>query len=210
MIENLILFDKKFHEQYNFIAGVDEVGRGPLAGPVVAAAVILPKKYTFRFLNDSKKLSRKERLIAEAEIKEQALAYSIIEQSIDDIETYNILGASKRAMVLAIKALKHPIDFVLIDGNQRLEIDLKQETIIKGDSLSASIAAASILAKVYRDNLMDNFAKIYPQYGFEKHKGYASFYHRAKIKEFGPCPIHRPSFLRKINAEMAQLNFLEE
>jgi ribonuclease HII len=182
-------------EGYRFIAGVDEVGRGPLAGPVVAAAVILsPDAPLPEGLNDSKKLTaaRRERL-AET-IKQTALAYAYGQIEAPEIDRINILEATKRAMLLAIKALQTPADFLLIDALQLKDSTLPQRAIIRGDASVASIAAASIIAKTYRDALMRQYHETYPHYGFDKHAGYGTAAHYEAIRQHGPCPIHRYSF----------------
>ncbi len=182
-------------EGFRFIAGVDEVGRGCLAGAVVAAACILDlSKPLPKGLNDSKKLSEKKRLKIDEEIRTNAVAFSIAQVEADEIDKINILQATKKAMRLAIEQLAPNADFLLIDALQLKEIDLPQKAIIKGDAISASIAAASIIAKTYRDNLMCEFAKIYPNYGFENHVGYGTKAHFEAIKQHGACPLHRKSF----------------
>ena len=176
-----------------FIAGVDEAGRGPLAGPVAAAAVILPRNAYIPSLNDSKKLSEKRRLILEDEIKQQAIAWSCVMINPDIIDQINILEATKLAMIQAIHELTHPPQHVLTDA-VILDIDIPQTNIIKGDALSVSIAAASIIAKNTRDRLMYEYDKLYPQYHFAKHKGYPTALHKEALRQYGPCPIHRKSF----------------
>ena len=177
----------------NFIAGVDEAGRGPLAGQVAAAAVILPRNAYIPSLNDSKKLSEKRRLILEDEIKQQAIAWSCVMINPDIIDQINILEATKLAMIQAIHELTHPPQHVLTDA-VILDIDIPQTNIIKGDALSVSIAAASIIAKNTRDRLMYEYDKLYPQYHFAKHKGYPTALHKEALRQYGPCPIHRKSF----------------
>ncbi len=180
---------------YRYVAGVDEVGRGCLAGAVVAAACILDlSKPLPAGLNDSKKLSAKRRERIDEELKENVIAYSIAQVEADEIDRINILQATKKAMRLAIEKLTPNADFLLIDAVQLKEINLPQKAIIKGDAISASIAAASILAKTYRDNLMQEFCKIYPNYGFSKHVGYGTKAHFEAIREYGACPLHRKSF----------------
>ena len=184
---------------YNSICGVDEAGRGPLAGPVCAAAVILPEGLIIEGLDDSKKLSEKKREALFDVIKENAIAYSVAFASVEEIEEHNILGATYIAMSRAVDGLQKNADYVLIDGNRfppQLKID--GECVVKGDSKSMSIAAASILAKVTRDRLLLEYAEKYPEYGFEKHKGYGTKAHVDAIKEFGVTDIHRPSFLKKL------------
>ena len=182
-------------EGFSFIAGVDEVGRGCLAGAVVAAACILDlSKPLPAGLNDSKKLSAKKREQIAEELRANALAYSIGQIEAEEIDRINILEATKKAMRLAIENLEPQADFFLIDALQLKDVSLPQKAIIKGDATSASIAAASIIAKVYRDNLMAEFDKIYPVYGFARHAGYGTKVHFEAIKTHGACPLHRKSF----------------
>lgn len=179
------------------ICGVDEAGRGPLAGPVCAAAVILPEHLQIPGLNDSKKLSDKKRRELFPIIKEQAIAYGIAFASVEEIDEINILQATFLAMERAVEQLNGQADFALIDGNREPKLDIESMAVVKGDSRSASIAAASILAKVTRDDYMEELASRYPQYGFEVHKGYGTKRHYQAIEEFGMCPAHRRSFLKK-------------
>ena len=179
---------------YQAVAGVDEAGRGPLAGPVVAAAVLLAPDSKFNGLDDSKKLSPKIREKFFLIIKEQALSYGIGIVDVEKIEKINILQASLLAMKHAVENLSLKPDLLLIDGNQAIDTDIKQWTIVKGDSLSQSIAAASVLAKVTRDKLMEQYHEQFPRYAFNKHKGYGTSLHRDLIKKYGPCPIHRRTF----------------
>mgnify|MGYP000936651061 FL=1 len=182
-------------EGYKFIAGVDEVGRGCLAGCVVAAAVILDfSKPIPEGLNDSKKLSAKKRESLDSEIKENALSYAIAQVEADEIDKINILEATKKAMRLAIEKLDPSADFLLIDAVQLKTLFIPQKAIIHGDAISASIAAASIIAKNYRDNLMQELDKVYPNYGFAKHVGYGTKAHFEALREHGACEIHRKSF----------------
>lgn len=184
---------------FKYICGVDEAGRGPLAGPVCAAAVILPMGLEIEGLNDSKKLTEKKREILFDIIKEKAIAYSIAYGTLEEIEEFNILNATFLAMNRAIEGLNVKADFALIDGNKvPKDIKVNSAAIVKGDAKSMSIAAASVLAKVSRDRLMLEYDKEYPQYNFSKHKGYGTKVHTDLIKEFGPSPIHRLSFLTKI------------
>ena len=184
---------------FSLICGVDEAGRGPLAGPVCAAAVILPEGLEIEGLNDSKKLSHLKREKLYDIIIEKAVAYGIAFASVEEIEEVNILNATYLAMNRAIDALKTPADYALIDGNRvPTGIKIPCETVVKGDALSYSVAAASILAKVTRDRLMLQYDKKYPEYGFSKHMGYGTKYHTDKILEHGPSEIHRPSFLKKL------------
>lgn len=183
---------------YDLICGVDEAGRGPLAGPVCAAAVILPKDLEIPGLNDSKKLTEKKRDALFDIIKEQALAYGIAMATEQEIDEINILQATFLAMKRAVEALPVKPDFVLIDGNREPDLgDLPLKTIIKGDSRSANIAAASILAKVTRDRYMMELDGEYPQYGFAIHKGYGTQKHYEALREYGHCPAHRMTFLKK-------------
>ena len=184
-------------EGYRLICGVDEAGRGPLAGPVCAAAVILPEHLEIRGLNDSKKLSDKRRRELFPIIQESALAYGIGFASPEEIDEINILQATFLAMRRAISQLHVTPDLALIDGNRETDFGVPCRTVIKGDSLSANIAAASVLAKVSRDDLMLKAAEEYPGYGFEIHKGYGTKAHYAALEEKGPCAIHRRTFLRK-------------
>jgi len=182
---------------YTLICGVDEAGRGPLAGPVCAAAVILPTDLDIPGLNDSKKLTEKKREELYDIITAQAIAYGIAMVSEEEIDEINILQATFLAMRRAVEALSVKPDFVLIDGNREPDLgDLPLKTIVKGDSRSANIAAASILAKVTRDRYMTELDAVYPQYGFAIHKGYGTKKHYAALEEFGPCPPHRKTFLR--------------
>jgi len=182
-------------EGFRFIAGVDEVGRGCLAGAVVAAACILDlSKPLPEGLNDSKKISEKRRDRVAAELRESVVAFAIGEVQADEIDRINILQATKKAMRLAIGNLAPQADFLLIDAVSLKEINLPQKAIIRGDAISASIAAASILAKTYRDNLMRELCKIYPEYGFSKHVGYGTKAHFDALREHGACPLHRKSF----------------
>lgn len=179
------------------ICGVDEAGRGPLAGPVCAAAVILPEHLEIPGLNDSKKLTDKQRRELFPIIQEKALAYGIGFASQEEIDEINILQATFLAMERALGALAIRPGLVLIDGNQEKDFGLPVKTVVKGDSLSANIAAASVLAKVSRDDVMLEFARQYPEYGFDIHKGYGTKAHYAALTQYGPCPIHRRSFLKK-------------
>lgn len=186
---------------YKYIAGVDEAGRGPLAGAVYAAAVILPEDVFIEGLNDSKKLSEKKREALFDVICEKAVAYSIASVDEKRIDEINILNATFEAMNKAIDDLKIQPDYVLIDGNRIKGTDIPHETVVKGDAKSVSIAAASILAKVSRDRYITEAAKTYPEYGFEKHKGYGTAAHNEAILKYGACPIHRKTFLKKLLGE---------
>lgn len=183
---------------YKYICGVDEAGRGPLAGPVCAAAVILPENKIIDGVNDSKKLSEKKRELLFDIIKKEAISYSIAFSSVKEIEKYNILNATMLAMKRAVEGLNVKADYAIIDGNKTPDLKIPCKSIVKGDANSMSIAAASILAKVSRDRLCYEYAKKYPQYMFDKHKGYGTKLHMERIKEYGPCEIHRMSFLTKI------------
>lgn len=185
----------------NSLCGVDEAGRGPLAGPVCAAAVILPHNLVIDGLNDSKKLTEKKREALYEIITEKAMSYGIAFASVEEIEEHNILGATYLAMNRAISQLKVAPELALIDGNRSRGIDFNCRCIIGGDAKCASIAAASILAKVTRDRLMLEYNERYPQYGFSAHKGYGTKEHYSALREYGPCQIHRMSFLKKFFAE---------
>lgn len=180
-----------------YVCGVDEAGRGPLAGPVCAAAVILPPNVEIPGLNDSKKLTDKRRRELAPVIKELAISYAVVMVDEKEIDRINILQATFQAMAQAVTELSVTPDQVLIDGNKAPELSIPCKTIVKGDSLSASIAAASVLAKVSRDDFMLEMAQEYPQYGFDVHKGYGTKAHYAALREFGACPIHRTTFLKK-------------
>ena len=189
--------EKAWASGYGAVCGVDEAGRGPVAGPVCAAAVILPAGIVIEGLNDSKKLSEKKREKLFDEITENALAWSVSlvdERVIDEI---NILQATYRAMKQAVDGLTRPADFVYVDGNRSQGLELPHECVVSGDAKTPSVAAASIIAKVTRDRLMRRFAEQYPQYGFDKHKGYETKAHDEALLAHGPCPIHRMTFLKK-------------
>ena len=190
--------DSFFLKGYKILCGIDEAGRGPLAGPVCAAAVILPPHVEIPGLNDSKKLSDKQRRQLFPMIKEKAVAYGIGFASHDEIDEINILQATYLAMERALNQLSVKPDLALIDGNRAKDFGIPVQTVVHGDSLSASIAAASVLAKVSRDDLMLEMAKEYPQYGFEIHKGYGTKAHCEAILANGACTIHRRSFLKKL------------
>ena len=200
--EELYEFDNekrtKFGTASRLICGVDEAGRGPLAGAVFAAAVILPEGAIIEGLNDSKKLTEKKREALFTEITEKAIAYAITQASVEEIEELNILQAAMLAMKRAVEALHIKPDYALIDGDKTPSLEIPSEAVIKGDATSASIAAASILAKVARDRDMLELAKLYPQYNFDKHKGYGTKLHYEALKEHGISEIHRKSFLKKI------------
>lgn len=180
------------------VCGIDEAGRGPLAGPVVAAAVILPDDIQLPGVTDSKKITEKKREMLFDFVKENALAWGIGEASETEIDEINILNATFLAMHRAVDALQCPADFALVDGNRISGLDIPSECVIGGDGKVLSIAAASILAKVTRDRYMREMAQQYPQYGFEKHKGYGTKAHYAAIEQYGICPLHRRTFLKKV------------
>ena len=185
---------KAARQGFRNISGVDAAGRGPLAGPVVAAAVIFSPNIDIVDLDDSKKLSPKKREELFLEIKERATTYGVAVIGHRIIDEINILQAARLAMKQAVDQLNPIPDLLLIDGNQKIESTLDQWAIVKGDSKSLSIAAASVLAKVTRDRIMDDYHKLYPQYEFNRHKGYGTKLHRTLIQEYGPCPIHRSKF----------------
>ena len=189
--------DENYAQGVEVICGVDEAGRGPLAGPVCAAAVILPPHLRIPGLNDSKKLSDKRRRELFPMICDQALAYGIAFATEQEIDEINILHATFLAMERALTQLKIRPDLVLIDGNRQKDFGLPVKTVVKGDSLSANIAAASVLAKVTRDDFMVRQAEQFPEYGFEIHKGYGTKAHYAALEQYGACPIHRKTFLKK-------------
>ncbi len=192
-------FDGVERAEFSVICGVDEAGRGPLAGDVYAAAVILDENVIIEGINDSKKLSEKKRELLFDEIIEKATAYCVATASVKEIEELNILGATMLAMRRAVEGLKIEPKLALVDGNRTPDFgEIPVKTVIKGDGLSASIAAASILAKVSRDRYMAEIAEKYPQYQFEKHKGYGTKLHTEMILKYGPCDVHRKLFLRKI------------
>ena len=191
---------REYEDTYDacaYICGIDEAGRGPLAGPVVAAAAVLPKDCQSFYLNDSKKLSEKKRDLLFDEIKEKAVAYGIGIVSPQVIDEINILQATYEAMRQAISQLNVIPEILLNDAVTIPGVDIMQVPIVKGDAKSVSIAAASILAKVTRDRMMMEYDQIYPEYGFAKHKGYGTAAHIAALKEYGPCPIHRRTFIKK-------------
>ena len=187
------------------VCGIDEAGRGPLAGPVYAAAVVLPDGLLIEGLNDSKKLTPKKRDVLFDIIKAEAVEYGIGIATPEEIDSLNILQATFLAMNRAVQELATPPDFALVDGNRDPELGIPTETVIKGDSLSMSIAAASILAKVSRDRYMLEMAEKYPEYHFEKHKGYGTKLHYETLAEYGPSPIHRKTFLRTLDEHIAKL-----
>lgn len=199
MTELWELENEIYAEGFDLICGVDEAGRGPLAGPVCAAAVILPRDIEIAGLNDSKKLTDKKRETLYDVICENALTYGIAFASVEEIESINILNAAMLAMNRAIEKLEPRPQLALIDGNRNSAINIPSRCVIKGDAKCADIAAASILAKVTRDRYMLEMAEKYPEYHFEKHKGYGTKLHYEALREYGPSEIHRPSFLRKMH-----------
>jgi ribonuclease HII len=186
--------EKELHiAGYKNILGTDEAGRGPMAGPLVAAAVILPEGFFLDDLNDSKKLSPKKRDKLYEVILAEAVEVQTEIISAEEVDRLNVYGATKKAMLACIKKMKTKVDYVLTDA-VKLNLDIPSEDIIKGDAKVAAIAAASIIAKVTRDKLMEEYDRLYPEYGFKKHKGYVTKYHLEMLKKYGPCPIHRESF----------------
>lgn len=190
-----------YDEGFEIVCGIDEAGRGPLAGPVCAAAVVLPRDLEIEGLNDSKKLSDKRRRVLFDEITAQAVTYGIAFATEQEIDEINILQATFLAMERALGQLAVKPDLVLIDGNREKDFGIPVKTVVKGDSLSANIAAASVLAKVSRDDFMLEMAKQYPEYGFDIHKGYPTRAHYDALRAYGACPIHRMSFLKKFYGE---------
>lgn len=195
-LEEMKCFERKYGDRFTAICGIDEAGRGPLAGPVVAGACILPPDVEILYLNDSKKLSEKKREVLFQEIQEKALAWGVGIVSPERIDEINILQATFEAMRKAVEQMELTPDLLLVDAVTIPQVKIKQVGIIKGDAKSVSIAAASILAKVTRDRLMVQYDKAYPQYGFAGHKGYGSQAHIAALQEHGPCPIHRRTFIK--------------
>lgn len=196
--QELFDYDTAVRNDYPIICGVDEAGRGPLAGDVYAAAVILNNETLINYLNDSKKISEKRRELLYDEIIEKADAYCIATASVEEIDSINILQATMLAMKRAVEGLKITPDIALIDGNKTPELNIESRYVIKGDATSASISAASVLAKVARDRYMKKLAEKYPQYEFGKHKGYGTKLHYEKLAEFGISDIHRKTFLKKL------------
>ena len=196
--KELFDFDSELRKQYPVICGVDEAGRGPLAGDVYAAAVVLDDQTLIDYLNDSKKISAKRREELFDTIREKARTYCIATASVEEIDRINILNAAMLAMKRAVEGLGLMPDLALIDGNKLPDISCPAQYVIKGDATSASIAAASVLAKVARDRYMEELAQKYPQYGFEQHKGYGTKQHYAALEEFGVSDVHRRTFLKKL------------
>ena len=198
MTELWTLENEIYDEGFTLLCGVDEAGRGPLAGPVCAAAVMLPRGHVIEGLNDSKKLTEKRREELYDVIRSESVSYGIAFASVEEIETLNILGATFLAMNRAIMQLSPAPELALIDGNRTKGIEVPARCVVKGDSKCADIAAASVLAKVTRDRYMLEMAEKYPQYHFEQHKGYGTKLHYEALREYGPSPIHRMSFLKKL------------
>ena len=198
MTELWTLENEIYDEGFTLLCGVDEAGRGPLAGPVCAAAVMLPRGHVIEGLNDSKKLTEKRREELYDVIRSESVSYGIAFASVEEIETLNILGATFLAMNRAIMQLSPAPELALIDGNRTKGIEVPARCVVKGDSKCADIAAASVLAKVTRDRYMLEMAKLYPLYRFEQHKGYGTKLHYEALREYGPSPIHRMSFLKKL------------
>ncbi len=196
--KELYAFDAEKRNDYSILCGVDEAGRGPLAGDVYAAAVILDPMNPIEGINDSKKLTEKKRELLFEEICSKAVSYSIATATVEEIEEINILNAAMLAMKRAVEGLSVVPSYVLVDGNKMPDISIMAETVVKGDANSASIAAASILAKVARDKKLIELDKIYPEYGFSKHKGYGTKAHYEALMKYGPSPVHRMSFLKKL------------
>ncbi len=197
-------FDSQYRNNSKIVCGCDEAGRGPLAGDVFAAAVVFDENTVIEGINDSKKLTEKKREKLFDEIKEKALYWSIKTATVEEIEKLNILNCAMLAMKRAVEDLPVKPDICLIDGNKTPEIDVKAEAVVSGDAKSQSIAAASILAKVARDRYMLEMAKQYPQWQFERHKGYGTKLHYEMIDKYGESPIHRPSFLKKYYAKLSE------
>lgn len=194
----LFEYDSEIRKNFSVICGIDEAGRGPLAGDVYAAAVIFDEGIFIEGINDSKKLSEKKRELIYDEIVSKARAYCVASATVEEIDGINILQATFLAMKRAYEGLGTAADLTLIDGNRLPDLNCEMRTVVKGDSLSASVAAASILAKVSRDRYMKKLAEKYPEYCFEKHKGYGTKLHCELILKYGPCPIHRKTFLKKL------------
>lgn len=194
-------FDMEFIEKYDIVCGIDEVGRGPLAGPVVTAAVILPKDCDILYINDSKKLSEKKRKEVSLEILEKAVAVGFGVADEKTIDKINILNATKQAMREAVASLNPKPNMALVDAVTIEDLGIEQKAFVKGDAKSMSIAAASIVAKVKRDEFMEEMDELYPEYGFKSNKGYGTKAHMDALREYGPCPIHRVSFLKFLNED---------
>ena len=199
-LTNLKEHEKELHQKgFKNICGIDEAGRGPLAGPVVIAAVIMPEDSMIEGVNDSKKVSEKKRELIYDQILEEAISYGVAIIGQDEIDDINILNATKKGLTMSLQELTVKPDLIIVDALEHIDtLGIPYESIIKGDAKAYSIAAASIIAKVTRDRIMREWANVYPQYGFEVHKGYGTAKHIAAIKEHGLCPIHRKSFTKKI------------
>ena len=195
------------YNSYSRIAGIDEVGRGPLAGPVVACAAVIPDNTRCKLIKDSKLLTPSARVRAYEYLTEHALSYGIAVVDERKIDAINIRNATKQAMEQALSLLHYTVELVLIDGNMEINTNLPQKTIIDGDRLHPSISSASIIAKIYRDSIMEQYAEQYPEYGFGKHKGYGTKEHIQALLKYGPCPIHRRSFLHKIFSGQHKFGF---
>ncbi len=199
MPDDVMALEREAHQAgYALVCGADEAGAGPLAGPVYAAEVILPDTFQLPYLADSKKVTPKRREVLFDQIREQAVAWAVASVDEREIDEINILNARMKAMDLAIHKLKPMPDFALIDGNRNVGIHIPNRMVVHGDSLSASISAASILAKVSRDRFMLEMAEQYPEYHFEQHKGYGTKLHYEMLRKYGPCPIHRKTFLKNL------------
>ena len=198
-LTNLKAYEKQLHEKgFKYICGIDEAGRGPLAGPVVIAAVIMPEGSMIEGVNDSKKVSEKKRELLYDKILEEAVSYGVAIIGQDEIDDINILNATKKGLTMSLKELTVKPDLILVDALEHIDtLGIPYESIIKGDAKAYSISAASIIAKVTRDRIMREWAAVYPEYGFEVHKGYGTAKHIAAIREHGLCPIHRRSFTTK-------------
>lgn len=195
-LTNLKEHERQLHEKgFKYICGIDEAGRGPLAGPVVIASVIMPEGSMIEGVNDSKKVSEKKRELLYEQIIEEAISYGVAIIGHDEIDRINILNATKKGLTMSLKELTVKPDIILVDALEHIDtLGIPYESIIKGDAKAYSISAASIIAKVTRDRIMREWATVYPQYGFEAHKGYGTAKHIAAIKEYGLCPIHRKTF----------------
>ncbi|MEW6145428.1 MAG: ribonuclease HII [Thermodesulfobacteriota bacterium] len=200
-----LVIEKRIWAKGKTPAGVDEAGRGPLAGPVVAAAVILPEAFSIPGLDDSKKLTHFQRVTILEQVVSSAVAFAVGIVSHEEIDNINILRASLLAMEIAVNKLERMPDFLLIDGNQKTSLPIPQETVIKGDSRCCSIAAASIVAKVRRDEIMDRYHEQFPEYNFRSHKGYPTREHLEAIRKYGPCPIHRRTFRGVLDPEKREI-----
>lgn len=198
-LTNLKEHEKELHEKgFKYICGIDEAGRGPLAGPVVVAAVIMPQESMIEGVNDSKKISEKKREALYDQIIKEAISYGVAIIGQDEIDNINILNATKKGLTMSLENLTEKPDLILVDALEHINtLGIPYESIIKGDAKAYSISAASIIAKVTRDRIMREWAEIYPEYGFEIHKGYGTAKHISAIKEYGLCPIHRKSFTKK-------------